>query len=729
MDSTSSSQFQAFTSESIPLASFERGPTSNHFLKHLVDTFCFVSETLPFPEKNAGSRRGAPAEPYAHLQNGIPNPRLAYKPLFPKRKLCFAMDNANSVSIEACEDVAVNKRYEGLVTVRTKGCQRERSLFNGEPADFRATPLASPSSRQNHRKRSSQSQQPVATSLDVYPLNMVDSSRFNNEMSPKPLVLSGGKEDFGPLALLENSVKKLKSPKSSPCPALSKDQVNTAFDFLADWFYESCGHAPVIDEELSTGRLDSKFEEARMGTEAKIRDAAFFQVASDGWKSNNYGNVNQRVVKFMVNLPNGTRVFQKAVYVDGGIVPSQYAEEVLWETVRGICGDDKQRCVGIVADKYKAKTLRNLEFQSHWMVNLSCQLQGFFSLIKDFYRELPLFRTVSDSCMKIANLINSTQQIRNSFHKFRLQGLDIAGFIRVPSSKCDISKNLGSFIAMLDDLLRCSRILHLIVLDESYKAVCSADHSARETGNVIQDVGFWNDVEAAHSLVKMIMGMAEEIEADRPDASGKYLPPFKCLTQEQEKDVDKLVTRLVSKDEAHIALMELMKWRSEGLDPLYAQAVQIKQRDTVTGKMKIANPQSSRLVWETCLKEFKSLGKVAVRLLFLHATSCGIKCDWSFTRWFCGQGQSRSGLERAQKLVFVAAHAKLERRDFSSGEEKDVELFDHMSGEDEMLNEHVDGYSWWWSCNFHALHLLRARTALGTGDFGGETDEAVGKDG
>ncbi|KAK6155817.1 hypothetical protein DH2020_010065 [Rehmannia glutinosa] len=730
------------------------------------------------------------------------------------------MDNANSVSIEACEDVAVNKRYEGLVTVRTKAvkgkgawywahlepilirnpetntpkavklkCTLCDSAFSASNPSRTASehlkrgtcpnfslmvsrpiselpPLASPSSRQNHRKRSSQSQQPVATSLDVYPLNMVDSSRFNNEMNPKPLVLSGGKEDFGPLALLENSVKKLKSPKSSPCPALSKDQVNTAFDFLADWFYESCGSVsfsnlehpkfraflnqvgmpPLSTRELSTGRLDSKFEEARMGTEAKIRDAAFFQVASDGWKSKNYENVNQRVVKFMVNLPNGTRVFQKAVYVDGGIVPSQYAEEVLWETIRGICGNDKQRCVGIVADKYKAKTLRNLEFQSHWMVNLSCQVQGFFSLIKDFYRELPLFRTVSDSCMKIANLINSTPQIRNSFHKFRLQGLDIAGFIRVPFSKCDISKNLGSFIAMLDDLLRCSRILHLIVLDESYKAVCSADHSARETGNVIQDVGFWNDVEAAHSLVKMIMGMAEEIEADRPlvghclplwnklrskvknwcvkynfpegpvekiverrfkknyhpawaaafildplylirDASGKYLPPFKRLTQEQEKDVDKLVTRLVSKDEAHIALMELMKWRSEGLDPLYAQAVQIKQRDTVTGKMKIANPQSSRLVWETCLKEFKSLGKVAVRLLFLHATSCGIKCDWSFTRWFCGQGQSRSGLERAQKLVFVAAHAKLERRDFSSGEEKDVELFDHMSGEDEMLNE------------------------------------------
>ena len=55
------------------------------------------------------------------------------------------------------------------------------------------------------------------------------------------------------------------------------------------------------------------------------------------------------------------------------------------------------------------------------------------------------------------------------------------------------------------------------------------------------------------------------------DTSGKYLPPFKCLTREQEKDIDKLLTKLASREESHVVLMELMKWRSEGLDPLYAQ--------------------------------------------------------------------------------------------------------------------------------------------------------------
>ena len=134
--------------------------------------------------------------------------------------------------------------------------------------------------------------------------------------------------------------------------------------------------------------------------------------------------------------------------------------------------------------------------------------------------------------------------------------------------------------------------------------------------------------------------------------------------------------------------MELMKWRTEGLDPVYAQAVQMKERDPVTGKMRIVNPQSSRLVWETYLTEFKSLGKVAVRLIFLHATSCGFKCNWSLWRWVCAQGHhSRNALNKVQKLIFIAAHSKLERRDFSSDQDKDAELFTLANGEDDVLND------------------------------------------
>uniref|UniRef100_N1QXL9 Uncharacterized protein n=1 Tax=Aegilops tauschii TaxID=37682 RepID=N1QXL9_AEGTA len=271
----------------------------------------------------------------------------------------------------------------------------------------------------------------------------------------------------------------------------------------------------------------------------------------------------------------------------------------------------------------------------------------------------------------------------------------------------------------------------LAVLEESYKVVCIDDPSAREIAAMVQNVAFWTEVEATHSVVKMIMDLVKEMETERPlvgqcpplwedlrgkvrgwcrkfsveaatamnvverrfrknyhpawsaafildplylikDGGRRYLPPFNYLTPEQEKDVDRLITRLVSSEEAHLVLMELMKWRSEGLDPLYAQAVQVRQPDPSTGKMKIANKQSSRLVWETCLSEFKSLGKVAVRLIFLHATAKGFKCTPSMTRWLTAPGSSAGSIGRAHRLVFIAANSKLERRDFSNDDDKDV---------------------------------------------------------
>ncbi|XVF10753.1 hypothetical protein REPUB_Repub07fG0210000 [Reevesia pubescens] len=470
----------------------------------------------------------------------------------------------------------------------------------------------------------------------------------------------------------------------------------------------------------------------------------FFQVASDGWKVKSFARGEESLVNLTVNLPNGTSLYRRAVFLSGS-VPSKYAEEVLWDTVTGICGNAVQQCAGIVSDKFKAEALRNLENQHHWMVNLSCQFQGFNSLIKDFSKELPLFKTVTEYALKLANFINNTSQIRSSFQKYQLQECGSAGLLRVPLRDHE-SLNFGPVYTMVEDILNSARAVQLVLLDETYKMVSMEDPVAREVAEMIRGMGFWNDLEAVHSLVKLIKEMAQEIEAERPlvgqclplwdelrakvkdwcskfhiaevpvekvierrfkknyhpawaaayildplylikDMSGKYLPPFKCLTLEQEKDVDKLITRLVSREEAHIALMELMKWRTEGLDPVYARAVQMKERDPVTGKMKIANPQSSRLVWETYLTEFKSLGKVAVRLIFLHATSCGFKCSSSLLRWISAHGHSRVGMDRAQKLIFIAAHSKLERRDFSCDEEKDAELFALANGEDDVLNE------------------------------------------
>ncbi|KAK4788159.1 hypothetical protein SAY86_019478 [Trapa natans] len=729
---------------------------------------------------------------------------------------------------------AVNKRYESLVTVRTKAvkgkgawywacldpvlvhntdtglpkavklrCSLCDNLFSasnpsrtasehlkrGTCPNFNSLPrpissLPPPSAtaatpQHNHRKRSSGSSPEGASSLTSYqvtPLNIVDpSSRFNCQGSAhtmtavnsprKHLVLSGGKDDLGALAMLEDSVKMLKSPKTFPRPTLSKDQIDRALNCLADWVYESCGSVslsslehpkfkaflsqlglPSISRrEFAGARLDVKFQEARADSEARIRDALFFQISSDGWKciGGNHGE-DDHLVNLTVNLPNGSSLYRRAVFVSGS-VPSSYAEEVLWETITDITESNFQRCVGIVSNKFKAKALRNLENQNHWMVNLSCQFQGFNSLLKDFCKDVPLFGTVIENCLKIASFVNNHAHVRKCFHKYQLQECGHYGLIRVPARIHDRS-NFGPVLHMFEDIFNSLRALQLVFLDESFKAVSMGDAVASEVADMVQDTGFCNELEAAHSLIKLVKDMAREIESEKPligqclplwdelrlkikdccskyqvpeaplekvvqrrfmknyhpawaaafilnplymirDTSGKYLPPFKCLTQEQEKDVDKLITRLVTREEAHIALMELMKWRTEGLDPVYARAVQMKERDSATGKMRLVNPQSSRLVWETYLTEFKSLGRVAVRLIFLHATSCGFKFNRSFLKWVSAsaRGSSRVGLDRAQKLVFLAAQAKLERRDFSSEDEQDAELFSRENGEDDVL--------------------------------------------
>ncbi|KAJ0248080.1 hypothetical protein HA466_0164430 [Hirschfeldia incana] len=738
----------------------------------------------------------------------------------------------SEITTEELTVKALNKRYEGLMTVRTKAVKGKgawywthleptlvRSTDTGLPkavklrcslcdAVFSASnpsrtasehlkrgtcpnfsssvsPIsavnASPSSsssplaHSSHRKRNS-SGAAVTTavpsrlnpppSYHVTPITVVDPSRFcGGELqysapAPPRVMLSGGKDDLGPLAMLEDSVKKLKSPKMSHTQSLTRSQIESAFDSLSDWVFESCGSVslsglehpkfrafltqvglPIISKrEFATTRLELKYEEARAVSESRIRDAMFLQIASDGWR--------ESLVSLIVNLPNGTSLYRRAVLVNGA-VPANYAEEVLLETVKGICGNSPQRCVGIVSDKFKSKALKSLESQHQWMVNLSCQYQELKSLIKDFVKELPLFKSVSQNCARLAEFINNAAEIRNAHRKYQMQERGEWIMLRLPLP-CSSSSGKGCFFEplfnLLEDVLSSARAIQLVMHDDVCKAVLMEDHTAREVREMVGDQGFWNEVEAVHALIKLVKEMARRIEEEKllvgqclplwdelrakvkdwdakfnvgeghveklverrfkksyhpawaaafildplyliRDSSGKYLPPFKCLSPEQEKDVDKLITRLVSRDEAHIALMELMKWRTEGLDPMYARAVQMKERDPVTGKMRIANPQSSRLVWETYLSEFRSLGKVAVRLIFLHATACGFKCNSSILKWVSSHGRSHAAIDRAQKMIFISANSKFERRDFSNEEDRDAELLAMANGDENLLND------------------------------------------
>jgi hypothetical protein len=568
----------------------------------------------------------------------------------------------------------------------------------------------------------------------------------------QPIMLSGGKEDLGPLAMLEDSVKKLKSPKTSPRPVLSKDQVNSALSFLCDWFYESCGVVslstvdhpkfrdflrqvglPPISRNLLAGpQLEAQYRNAQADAEARIREALFFQLSTAGWREGG-------IVSVSVNLPNGTSVFQRAIPVVTR-APSDYAEEVLLDSISVVARNTTggiNRCAGIVSDRFKSKALRNLENHNPWMVNLSCQIQALHNLLKDFITDLPLFQSVASDCVKLASFLNANLSFRSVFHRYQLNEMGYSGLLRASP----VTDSWQLVFPMLEDILTSARPIQMTLLDESCKPVSVNDTVAGELAEMVKDMQFWTNLEAIHALVRLVRDMTREMENDRPlvgeclplwedlrrkvnewssrynldeglahklldrrfkksyhpawsasyvldplylekDASGKYLPPFRYLTPDQEKDVDRLITRMVSREEAHIALMELMKWRSEGLNPLYAQAVQVRQTDPLTGKLRVTNPQSRRLVWETCLSELRSLGKVAVRIIFLHATALGFQCNSSMARWLAARSP---GSDRAHKLVFVAAHSKLERRDFSNDEERDGELFG--IGDDDVLHD------------------------------------------
>ncbi|CAH1412988.1 unnamed protein product [Lactuca virosa] len=178
--------------------------------------------------------------------------------------------------------------------------------------------------------------------------------------------------------MFEDSVKRLKIPKSLPYQTLTKSQIDSSLELLADWVYENCGSVPfsslehpkfnsflnqiglpaVTRSDFAGERLDSKYKEAKRESEARIRDAMFFQISSDGWKSNSNN------------------------HHPGGYVFPKYAEDVLMETISEICGNNLQQCVGIVSDKIKSTVLRNLESQHHWMINICCQFQEVYGLIK-----------------------------------------------------------------------------------------------------------------------------------------------------------------------------------------------------------------------------------------------------------------------------------------------------------------------------------------------------------
>lgn len=530
---------------------------------------------------------------------------------------------------------------------------------------------------------------------------------------------------------------------------LTEAQIKTAFDLLADWFYESCGSVsfsclehpkfkaflhhvglPQVNKAYILGRkLESKYAEAEFETEEKLRDTMFFQLSTDGWKKRKDIPSSTNIdafVNVLSNLPNGSSLFHKVLILGAGHANADYVKEAFWSTIEEITSDDVFRCAGIVADlsNVNSTALRGLELHHHWMVNLTCQSNALRKLLDDFFKKLPRFTSIASCCYRIARFLNACSS--NDANIYFNCHLDIS-----------LTHNTAAAISVVENIAQTSHTLRQNITCKNQ----SINPEVREISDMIQDPRFWEEFDSVISLTVLMKTMVQELDEEKPclgqclplweevrsrikswcrsfsikeepvmelvnrrfsknyhqawsasfvldplylveDSSGRYLPPFKFLTSEQEKDVGKIIMRLAGNEEAPIALMELMKWRTEGLDPIYAKAVQEKERDPVTGKLRVANPRGSRLVWETYLREFKVLRRVAARLIFLQATTSGLRWNRSFLSWVCSNSRSKSAIDKAQKLVFVSSHGRLKRREFMDEEEKDSELFscnDHMT--------------------------------------------------
>ncbi|XP_044447119.1 uncharacterized protein, partial [Triticum aestivum] len=326
--------------------------------------------------------------------------------------------------------------------------------------------------------------------------------------APRQL-LSGGRGDLAPLAMLEDSVKRLKSPSASPGAMLPRPQAEAALSLLADWFLESSGSAslsavehpklknflrqvglPEISRaDLAGARLDARFAEARADAAARFREARFFQLAADG--------LREQVITLSVNLPNDTSVFHRAVPMPAPASASpDYAQELFLDAASSVSASsgDIRHCAGIVADRFGSKTLRDLETKHHWMVNLTCQVHGLSRLVSDMARELPLFNNAASNCAKIASYFNTTPSVRALLHKHQVQEHGHAFLLPIAAPPYNGGEFAAAFV-MLESILTSARPLQLAVLEESYKVVCIDDPAAREIAAMVQNVAFWTEVE------------------------------------------------------------------------------------------------------------------------------------------------------------------------------------------------------------------------------------------
>ncbi|KAG6503528.1 hypothetical protein ZIOFF_035843 [Zingiber officinale] len=401
--------------------------------------------------------------------------------------------------------------------------------------------------------------------------------------------------------MLEDSVKMLQSPVASSVAALSRPKAEKALALLPDWIFESGGAVSFSALRHPSSKLSSTWSASPLPP----------SVLSLPPSSKPDTSRLARTSRPDSATPPSSNSLQTTLLTARG-EPRDYAEELLCVAIAKLSDSCIERCADVIVDRFNINSLRDLENRGgERMVNVSCQLQAFNSLLLDFARHLPAFSRTSEKCLKLADF-NTRSRIRSIFLKHQHKESGYTRLLRNHRSATDF--------AVLEDVMSFMRPIQMVILDDDCKLVGTEE--AFSLTEVIQDSRFWTELEAIQSLVTLVKTMARAMETEQPsigqcltlwdelrskirewrakfnncdgdlvdeliekrfeknyrsawaaafmldplflirDSSGNYLPPFNRLSPEQDKDANRVVAQLVPAKDAPLALMELMKWRS-----------------------------------------------------------------------------------------------------------------------------------------------------------------------
>ncbi|KAK9825566.1 hypothetical protein WJX74_006706 [Apatococcus lobatus] len=525
---------------------------------------------------------------------------------------------------------------------------------------------------------------------------------------------------------------------SIPAAAFDHPQLRRALTLL--------GAAAPPRLDITGARLDARYEEVRGASLAKLRSSASFQLASDGWAAAvRAGEGSTRLINIMVNLPSGSTLFQKVVSLEGPSVTDASLEETLQAAVNELPNGQSRSCLGVVTDADAALKpgLERLEAANPWLLACACQRQAIAALLSDLVAALPRAQSTICTIRSLLGYFDATPAARDCLaHAMTTQLQRILPLRLPPEVECNGVASVG----MMQDMQAASKAFQAVLLDPVMRQLMAPGSPTLEMCTTLSNLQLWGDLDSTLNLLLPIRDIVLALQADRPTLSqclplwnvireqaerwgqtcaedkqialevvekrfqanyhkawaasyvldplyllpassnDRWVPPSEKMTAEQQADAETIIKRLAPTDALRAqALVEFTRFRFEGVDPEYARAVQLRQRNPRTNQEEVPNSQVRRVLWESHLAGYTVLSQAAIRLMSLHATACGPRRDG--TRWaLLHKGASQITRDRAHKMLLIASQGMLDRKDFLDPWDREQALSCDIMGVLDILN-------------------------------------------